>query len=184
MKCKWCDNEFEEKYTYQKFCCNDCRKKYNSKNQKPHIKNNKRLCKECGKLFKVSVQNRKYCSDECKLTVTRRRSKKHSAKRRKLNPYQYKREIKKCFYCGKEFETIGNECNKIYCSDECRKEGIAELSIETSLKYFCKTWKPKGNIKRQCNICGQEFTYNATGRRMKYCSEFCATIALKENRNV
>ena len=63
-------------------------------------------CPICGKLFKANTHGRprKYCSKECKI------------KQKNIKRKERRIIIRKCQYCGKEFE--GNK-KQIYCSSEC-----------------------------------------------------------------
>ena len=73
--CEWCKKQFAE-WTYRnpRFCSNQCRSEFASRQAKPH-KHPKvfldRTCATCGKIYKTSLsqiilRNGKYCSKECK----------------------------------------------------------------------------------------------------------------------
>ena len=62
-KCKNCNKEFLTTLKHQKFCCEDCRKEYNKKEEK--------ICEQCGKKFYSSNKSQKFCSTKCSHEATK-----------------------------------------------------------------------------------------------------------------
>jgi len=71
-------------------------------------------------------------------------------------------QVKKCLYCGKEFES--NNEQKQYCSASCARKG-----------YHKRTYKyaPIGKKIINCKYCKKEFEVNLSGRVSQYCSRSC-----------
>lgn len=74
--------------------------------------------------------------------------------------------MRKCEYCGKEFEP--KQSRSKYCSRECQVKGFHAS-------------RPKGETKK-CKWCGQVFF--ATHKGNKYCSPSCRQKAADEQRTI
>ena len=77
-------------------------------------------------------------------------------------------QVKKCAFCGKEFES---EKNKRYCSVEC----------------YNKKHPKKPRIEKTCPVCGVKFLgrsgYTRLGNPIQlYCSPECQHIAQKKRK--
>lgn len=87
-----------------------------------------------------------------------------------------KTEIKKCIVCGRAFKTIGTDCNRITCSDECR-----EIRKKKQQKARCAEIK-KNRLPKiiECQVCGKKTEKKHSTQ--KYCSPECSKIALKKRK--
>lgn len=76
-------------------------------------------------------------------------------------------QVKKCLYCGKEFEDKSDNKSKIYCNNNCGK------------KYRLLQKNPI--IERHCSFCGSKFL--PKNRRQKNCSISCKKKNWRKNIN-
>lgn len=78
--------------------------------------------------------------------------------------------IKKCLFCGKEFEAKTG--NQKYCSASCRsKNGYINSNKNSS-------------VTKKCEICGKEFTVSIwRSDKAKYCSKECQHQSLHGSDN-
>lgn len=66
--------------------------------------------------------------------------------------------IKKCAFCGEEFETTNEK--KLYCSNECRYKNKLERDKKKYYEEKAKNPLPK----RICAVCGESFVPNRIDR--------------------
>ena len=78
----------------------------------------------------------------------------------------YAKVIKKCQYCGKEYETVDSPKNK-YCSNKCKSAARRESG--------------KDDVERKCERCGKYFTVNKYSPK-RFCSNICRKEARDENK--
>lgn len=76
-----------------------------------------------------------------------------------------------CKQCGKEF--VKKHYNEKYCSEECRKQHLAEYHR----KYNGN--RNNGLVYGKCCVCGAEI-YGRTNK--KYCSDICARIGFWQHK--
>ena len=157
-KCEQCSVDiYYNIYQYLKnehhFCSKECYDKW-------QLKEVLMSCKWCGKEFYKTPrqgQENYFCSHEC--------STKYHAKERTKDLV-----IVNCQYCGKEFERKEYNTGKIYCSEECSKNGFREkMSGENNSLY-------KERIKVECDWCGEIFgelesSYNLSEKH--FCGNDC-----------
>lgn len=109
-----------------------------------------------------------------------------------------------CKICGKEFEKVPG-ARRLYCSDECAKEGIRQWHADHAYYKFetcincgrkfrkvnaspycsdkCKNqYLEETTLKAQCRVCGKKFTPSSQFR--KYCSEHCRKLARNHTMEV
>ena len=80
-------------------------------------------------------------------------------------------EIRKCLYCGREFEVKSYGHRQLYCSEDCRSKA--------KHNRYKKNYIPKGKGHEAiCQICGKAFIAYTTG---KYCSDECKKKAARKN---
>lgn len=121
-------------------------------------------CVICGKEFIPIAGPQKTCSVECREILYKRNKQKY------YETHRVKNRIRKCRYCGKEFES---KRDAWLCSDECRRKWRNLKRTESKKRNY----KPK---IRFCVICGKEFT----GRpHAKTCSPECSyELKLRQRR--
>jgi len=139
IKCEQCNTDiYRTLYAYLNnknyFCSKECYDEWQSKEILMS-------CKWCSKEFYKTPrqgQENYFCSPEC--------STKYHAKERTKDLV-----IVNCQYCGKEFERKEYNTGKIYCSEECSKNGFREkMSGENNSLY-------KERLKVECDWCGEIF---------------------------
>lgn len=129
----------------QKFCSQDCYKKYRVENGIPP-----KICPICNKTFRTTHRNQIYCSKKC-------------------NGISGQNRIRcSCDYCGKEFDRIKSEVEKNkrhYCSNECKILGMtwSHEDIEKLKKYYGKL--PKRELLK---IISDKWDYDAIRRKAQY----------------
>lgn len=122
--CKNCGKQYKIYRAFgdiQQFCSRKCFDEYRKTNSKEH----EVVCGYCGKTFKTSRDGQSYCSRECS------------------GKAQRNRDICICDNCGKQFERIKSEVNKIkhhYCSMECKIEAMHwnEHDLNILREYYNK----------------------------------------------
>lgn len=74
-------------------------------------------CTVCGITFTARIsKHRVVCSPECQAIATARR-------------YQARRILKKCTFCGKEFEVPTHRRDATYCSFICKQTFVAQSTV-------------------------------------------------------
>ena len=158
IKCEQCDIDiYRTLYAYLNnknyFCSKECYDEWQSKEILMS-------CKWCGKEFYKTPregQDNYFCCHDCSVKF-------HTEERTK--PLI----IVNCQYCGKEFERKEYNTGKIYCSEECGKNGFREkMSGENNSKYIER-------LKVECDWCGEEFdelesSYNLSDKH--FCGREC-----------
>jgi 5-methylcytosine-specific restriction endonuclease McrA len=143
--CASCGIEFipDKEHPYQKFCCQQHRKKFGHKQerlirtQKEREARGQKVCSICGSLWFSTRDHPYYCSDQCS-DVAEKRGHKQWNKDNYIAALPKKRV---CLYCGEEFEAIGK---RKFCRDE------------HGYLYLYGRELPKEHTK-QCEWCGSIF---------------------------
>lgn len=175
--CAYCGKEFKVTRKHSIYCSMDCYRKTQAK-----VKGTQKECPACGKMFEPHNKKQKYCSKECFLLANKLKSlvcickkcgKEFIPKRNRnasfcsnkcISQYYAKirkkqiQPIKKCAYCGKEYQGKGK-----YCSEECKEKQHIKNKTKTIT----------------CKHCGKQFI---TTKNVSYCSEECRTAALKNQQ--
>ena len=116
-KCEICDDEFETKYSHQKYCekCgkdpdkmrdeynrSDARMYWNSKPNDIDMTKYKHICITCDKEYLSPYGFAGNCSDSCKK--------------------EYKIKTARCSGCGANLSEHGNNTGKGFCSEDCKQK--------------------------------------------------------------
>lgn len=128
--------------------CLYCKKEYSKrKNEKPS-----------------AYKNRKYCSNNCKM-------KSLADGWRNKNKYlrEYKKEIRKCFYCGKEKLVPPSLSKRPFCDRKCMAKWMSEKQKGQNSSH----WQG-GKIKRNCIICNKEFEFDKGDLKRRNSRIFCS----------
>ena len=96
-------------------------------------------CKWCGKSFVVKDNRDKYCSDECRKESFRKYQREYKHKNPPINKPKKPKLLITCVVCGKEF--VASSHNRIYCSDECKRE--RQLELQRSYRLNRKNPQPE-----------------------------------------
>jgi len=118
-------------------------------------------CLNCGKIFKHRItENRKFCSNKCV-------GKYHTGE--KHHSYNLDKRVRKCEYCGKEFEVNCISLSTKYCCRECM--GKAQRGENH--------WMWKGDeLLFICDNCGVEYRDDSIKQKQNahhFCSQKCNT---------
>lgn len=119
--CVICGKRFRNVYKNAKTCSSECLSKLKQLNN-PR-KYTEIICDNCGKPFKVSRKTTRncvhhFCCKECYYDYAKAHPQEIFGERDKKK-HEKTHEIRKCEYCGKEFE-VYKKREKRFCSDECR----------------------------------------------------------------
>lgn len=101
-----------------------------------------KYCKICGKEYKPKSNSQINCED-CR--------------------------IRKCAFCGKNFEIKNGQWKKQFCSKLC---GVKAHPEKTELLIKNRGNRPRNRKVSKCLLCGKKFEHWA-GRKSKYCSKEC-----------
>lgn len=199
LKCTKCDEEFKVrpdsitdirngklrfkgcyKCRRKKYTCEYCEKeiglleeikfKYGSKikryycSEKCLIEKESKECVICNIKF-MPTKVEKICSDKCKEKLKQL----HIDKKNEQRRADFKPQIKKCKYCGEEFETTFKRQRAEYCSEECSKKNANKVN-EIKRRHRIRE---NGNIDWDitlpklydkynaiCAICGEKCNYD------------------------
>ena len=140
--CIVCGKEYTPKRKDQKWCCEECKKKYrNDKRRKEHPD---KVCKYCGKSFSPKKDTQNFCCKRCR--------------EKYFEENRPKREYKvKCSECGKEFVASRNKTEKEnlkFCCKKCRdlyrKKHEKQIECPTCKKKFSPYRKNQKFCSRLC----------------------------------
>jgi len=107
--CVICKKQFLTNNKDVKCCSDECRKKYQEKNQ------TSKICTICGIEYESSVEDSEFCSVHCRLIASlQKQCDEEYLEQNKLDPTA--KPLKVCVVCGKKFE--GSNTAK-YCSKKC-----------------------------------------------------------------
>jgi len=134
MNCMECNISLDESTGIREimygFICDDCYFKIMSEHydKNPILPEPEKECSVCKKPFKASEQAlcQDYC-DEC------------------YDKIHLSDEVKKCLYCGEEFETVGDPNKHNFCSLKCLHS--FEDEFEEEPKYVKKVEKIKNKFQ-------------------------------------
>lgn len=149
--------------TRQKFCCDECRHKYNNAKRRYDVPLD--ICPECGATVEQSGergQRRRFCSDQCRIKYHQKKA--LERRRAQERPKQI------CPNCGKAFRpSWGPGSQRRFCSDPCR--------IEWWAAYHKANPSEEASAER-CELCGAPLQGKQRGQ--KYCSRFCYLLAMDQ----
>ena len=96
-------------------------------------------CKYCGNEFDAKDNREKYCSDECRKKTSNEYQREYKRTNPPINKPKKPKPLITCIVCGKEF--VASSHNKIYCSNECKRE--RQLELQASYRLRRKNPQPK-----------------------------------------
>ena len=167
VKCENCGKEFETNRDNQRYCSSECYAEQHRRECATKWKQNapvyKKKCLLCGCEFEATDSRRKYCSKEC-------RNKARAEQRRKESPpptnewtprsytvVRPKKEpsppiMRKCEYCGKEFEVKGWHPAQKYCNRVCYEAGRHQEPLPTEPEPPKKSMSEIAREAAECNL--------------------------------
>ena len=127
--CIVCGKEYTPKRKDQKWCCEECKKKYrNDKRRKEHPD---KVCKYCGKSFSPKKDTQNFCCKRCR--------------EKYFEENRPKREYKvKCSECGKEFVASRNKTEKEnlkFVKRDLPSNMSSKYNLKDGILHYCKNYK-------------------------------------------
>jgi len=93
----------------------------------------------------------------------------------KTHPLYKEKIIKKCKYCGKEYEVIPSNKNRKFCSNKCRGKWNSENRVGENNPNW------KGKITLICEVCSKEYEVYPYNKNNRFCSKKCYSKWQSEN---
>jgi hypothetical protein len=123
--CVECGGEFIPKSTLSRFCSQDCRKIYTTKNYKKNFQ--PKICTHCGKEFIPNSTGAKYCSEECRNKGKKKAEEKKASERKSPNT----KKIKKSDYPDVPSSKRWEKMNLAERSKECARYHLTYGQAQT-----------------------------------------------------